>query len=538
MECALAKFKGKRLPAGSILLTAVETMVGFGALLLAGHPALRSVGIALVISVAWSLVCALLLVPMFMNLFLTQAPGVPPRSFKVFLGGVLIYLALTFAVLFYLAAVLPVLWVLRLFKREATAHFYLHVCSYLIMHYFPYGRRLYHDFDRKRLAHPSIVVANHEGQVDILLTLSLSPNLHAVVKPWVWHHPILGPLVRGAGFLLATGENTRQVLDASQAYLRQGKSLVIYPEGSRSKDGVTRRFHKGAFQLAVESGFPVQPLVLVNTRFCTADNTWFIGNHVSLIAALDPMNPKDFSGEDPATQMARAAKARILEARERLWRKTCPDWLVRQKVRERYLYRSALAETYIAWKLRLDPVYAAVGKKLPLRGRVIDLGCGYGLMSHWAAITGYERPVIGVDDDAAKIALAKQTECYQRNLAFEQADVLDWHGEPAEAVLMLDILHYSQPEVQIRMLQKGAALLTPGGELFVREAVQAAGAFQATRQGEAFSTGIGFNQKREGLFFADRAGWEARFRAAGLEIKHTEACGLGKSNHLFILTKR
>ncbi|NTV52211.1 MAG: methyltransferase domain-containing protein [Candidatus Firestonebacteria bacterium] len=535
IECALAQYKGTRLPAGSILLTAIETMAGFGALLLAGHPALRSVGVALVVGVAWSLICALLLVPMIMNLFLTREADVPPRSLKTFLGGLLIYGALLFAVVFYLTAVLPVLWVMRWFKREATGHFYLHVCSYIIMHYFPYGRRLYYQFDPRRLASPCILVGNHEAQVDILLVLSLSANLHAVVKPWVWNHPILGPMVRGAGFLLATGENARQVLDESAAYLHAGKSLVIYPEGSRARDGLMRRFHKGAFQLSVETGFPIQPVALVNTRTCTADNTWFIGNHASLITLLEPMRPEDFSGEDPATQMAREARRRIEAARQRLWQETCPDWVVRQRIRERYLYRDALAETYVSWKLRLDPVYAAVGKKLPLRARVIDLGCGHGLMSHWAAITGYERPVTGIDDDQRKIALAKQTQHYQRHLRFECADILDWQGEPAEAVLMLDILHYSRPEVQARMLQKGTALLAPQGRLYVREGVQAAGAYNATAGGEVFSTGIGFNKKRDGLFFADRAGWEARFRAAGLEIESVEICGPGKSNHLFVL---
>jgi O-methyltransferase involved in polyketide biosynthesis len=143
--------------------------------------------------------------------------------------------------------------------------------------------------------------------------------------------------------------------------------------------------------------------------------------------------------------------------------------------------------------------------------------------------------VTGVDDDERKIALAKQTEQFQRHLTFVCADLLSWTGEPGEAVIMLDVLHYSHPEAQVRMLAHGASLLAPGGKLYVREAVQAAGAHQATAQGEVFSTGIGFNKKRDGLFFADRAGWEARFRSAGLEIESAEVCGLGKSNYLFVL---
>jgi hypothetical protein len=116
--------------------------------------------------------------------------------------------------------------------------------------------------------------------------------------------------------------------------------------------------------------------------------------------------------------------------------------------------------------------------------------------------------------------------------------VQQYQGEPGEAVLMLDILHYSRPETQIALLQKGASLLTPRGKLYVREAVQSAGAYQTTERGEVFSTGIGFNKKRDGLFFADRPGWEARFRAAGLEIEAAEICGAGKSNYLFTLRKK
>jgi 2-polyprenyl-3-methyl-5-hydroxy-6-metoxy-1,4-benzoquinol methylase len=250
---------------------------------------------------------------------------------------------------------------------------------------------------------------------------------------------------------------------------------------------------------------------------------------------LEPLRPQDFTGDDPATQMARETRRRIQAVKENLWSMARPVWLIRQKIRERYMYLGPAVETYVTWKLRLDPVYETVGKKLPRQGRVIDLGCGYGIMSHWAAICGYECPVIGVDDDARKIEVAQATQRYQRHLNFHCANVLDWSGEAGEAVVLLDILHYSQPEVQVAMLKKAAALLAPGGTMFVREAVQAQGAYRATERGEVFSTSIGFNKKRDGLFFADAAGWKARFAAAGLEIETVEPCGLGKSNHLFIL---
>ncbi len=538
MEGVFAKYQQRPFPNGSIYTAALTTLSGFGLLAFAKHPALQSAGLSIVLAIAWALVASLVIVPGVMALFLPGDPAVPPRSLKTVLGGMLIYLSLAFSVIFYLAAILPVLLALRLLGQKKTAHWYLHICAYIIMHYFPYGRRIYYQCDQERFARPCILVGNHEAQVDILLVLSLSAGLRAVVKPWVWNHPILGPLVRGAGFVLATGDNTSEVMEKSKACLEAGHSLVIYPEGSRSKDGIMRRFHKGAFQMAVDTNTLVQPVALVDTRSCTADNTWFIGNHASVITMLEPMDPREFKGEDPATQMAREARRRIQDTKERLWRMTRPEWLVRQKVKERYLYLGPRAETYIAWKLRLDPVYAVVGKQLSRQGRVLDLGCGYGIMSHWAAVMGYERPVVGVDDDEKKIGVARATQRYQRHLSFVCADILDWNGELAESVIMLDILHYSRPEVQIRMLQKGAAHLAPGGTLFVREAVQAAGAYKATQSGEVFSTGIGFNKKRDGLFFADMPGWKERFRAAGLEVESAEPCGLGKSNHLFILRHR
>jgi ubiquinone/menaquinone biosynthesis C-methylase UbiE len=211
---------------------------------------------------------------------------------------------------------------------------------------------------------------------------------------------------------------------------------------------------------------------------------------------------------------------------------TGSDWAVRQKIQERFTYLGINVEMYVYWKLRLDILYSRVVRHLPAAGRIYDLGCGYGIMAHWGLITGPEREVIGVDADARKIEIALQTVPYQNRLAFILSDVMQFSAEPAEAVLLLDMLHYWSYPRQADLARKARSLLKPGGILLLREASMERSEQKLTS--EKFSTAIGSNRKYEGLFFRTREGWIRLFTETGLALASDQICGLGEKNRLFV----
>lgn len=94
-----------------------------------------------------------------------------------------------------------------------------------------------------------IVIANHPTLLDTVLVMSLLPNAQCVVKHQLWKHPLLGALVRAAGYV-RNDLPAEELLAACRDALRAGGNLVIFPEGTRSIPGRPCRLHRGFAHIA------------------------------------------------------------------------------------------------------------------------------------------------------------------------------------------------------------------------------------------------------------------------------------------------
>lgn len=108
--------------------------------------------------------------------------------------------------------------------------------------------------------HPALYVANHPTVIDIVVLISLLPHVNCVVKKSLWHHFFLGPVVRAAGFI--PNDHPTQLIEDCRQSFRAGKSLVIFPEGTRSSAQGLRPFSRGTAQIALRTGAPIVPIVI------------------------------------------------------------------------------------------------------------------------------------------------------------------------------------------------------------------------------------------------------------------------------------
>ncbi len=114
---------------------------------------------------------------------------------------------------------------------------------------------------------PHIFMANHQSDFDILILLAHVPcQFRWIVKKELFHIPLFGPAMRKAGYIEMDRQNHKSALrsiEKAARKIRDGKSVMSFPEGTRSKDGKVEPFKQGMFYLAIKAGVPIIPISLI-----------------------------------------------------------------------------------------------------------------------------------------------------------------------------------------------------------------------------------------------------------------------------------
>lgn len=105
-----------------------------------------------------------------------------------------------------------------------------------------------------------LVVANHPSLLDAFLLITLMPQADCVIKGSHIGHPILGGPARGAGYI--PNWSGPSMVEECVARLRQGRSLIVFPEGTRSPVGALGPFARGAAHIALRAGTDPIPVTI------------------------------------------------------------------------------------------------------------------------------------------------------------------------------------------------------------------------------------------------------------------------------------
>ena len=169
---------------------------------------------------------------------------------------------------------------------------------------------------------PYVVVSNHESFVDILLISHLRTEMKWMSKIEIMKIPLMGWMMRlSRDIPLTRGDSMsgKAALTASRERLDSGVSVMIFPEGTRSKTGELRKFRGGAFRLAIEAQVPVLPLAVYGTRDALRKNDWRLGNAEAEVRVLEPV-PTAGLTEDDVSAVRTTVRDMIVAARDDLRR--------------------------------------------------------------------------------------------------------------------------------------------------------------------------------------------------------------------------
>lgn len=107
---------------------------------------------------------------------------------------------------------------------------------------------------------PLIVVANHPSLLDAVMIISRLPNAVCIMKAALMHNPLLGAAARLAGYISNAGP--LEMMLGARTALAEGAQLLVFPEGSRTRNFPIDRCLPSACMLARVAGVPVQTLLI------------------------------------------------------------------------------------------------------------------------------------------------------------------------------------------------------------------------------------------------------------------------------------
>jgi 1-acyl-sn-glycerol-3-phosphate acyltransferase len=177
----------------------------------------------------------------------------------------------------------------------------------------PFGgvRVVVHGMDRLPSG-ASIVMANHSSNLDPPVLIPLLPGRVVIyLKASLMRIPILGYAMRLAGFIPVVRGGSAEAAKATSALaqreLDQGSCLVLFPEGTRSRDGSLLPFKRGPFFLAMASRAPVVPVTIAGaTRMLPKGSTRLRSGAVT-VTFHPPLYPADYSEKEDLMEAVRSA---------------------------------------------------------------------------------------------------------------------------------------------------------------------------------------------------------------------------------------
>jgi 1-acyl-sn-glycerol-3-phosphate acyltransferase len=178
------------------------------------------------------------------------------------------------------------------------------------------------DREKIRPEAPYVMVANHLSLLDILVLFRLFTHFKWVSKIENFRVPFIGwnmSLNRYIKLRRGDRGSVVQMMKACEETLAQGNPIMMFPEGTRSRDGQMRSFKTGAFELALKTGSPILPLVIRGTANALPKRGFVLqGRHPISITILDEIPFESFSGAtvDELTASVRELIAAELEGAE------------------------------------------------------------------------------------------------------------------------------------------------------------------------------------------------------------------------------
>lgn len=140
-----------------------------------------------------------------------------------------------------------------------------------------------------------VFVANHQGAYDIFSIYGyLNHNFRWMMKKSLEKVPFVGIACKKSGHIMvdrSSPQAIKNTMDEAKEKLKDGMSLVVFPEGSRTHNGKMQSFKRGAFKLALDFNLPIVPITIDGSFIVMPRTTYNVTPHKIILTIHEPIMP-------------------------------------------------------------------------------------------------------------------------------------------------------------------------------------------------------------------------------------------------------
>ncbi len=406
----------------SVWLSATIMFIGIGSLIIAQHPAMRSLGEVTIVGM-FSVVLMAYLFPPLIYRWLTQKKGenrlmpitlknlgITTLSFSVFLIG---SIYLTLAGFFSLTI---------LGKNERHKQWYHKRLCGIFRFLIKIIPNIDHDIQNvanETFEKPGIIIANHQSHLDLMYLLMLNPKIICLTNEWVWRCPFYGWIIRYADFY-PVENGIEDNVDKLRKVIDNGYSILVFPEGTRSENCDILRFHKGAFYLADQLGVDIIPAMIHGIGHFFPKTEFMLRSGRATVKIFNRITPTDttFRNGKECRETAKLIRQFYEAEYKKLAHEIENADYYKDLVRHNYIYKSRQIEQS-ARKVLKDNDLAQKIAALPDEGEYTIENCGQGEFALLAALVKKNLQITATDQNEDNIAIAENCTSVPKNLHYQ-----------------------------------------------------------------------------------------------------------------------
>ncbi|WP_326981232.1 MMPL family transporter [Chryseobacterium sp. MYb264] len=399
----------------SIILAVFTTILSIGSLIFAKHPALHSLALVALIGMFSVIIITSTLYPFWFRLLITNRAkkGLSPITFRLFLNSVISFLYYGLGGLLFSA--IGSIFV-KNSKGKTLNIIKLILAKFLtsVLYSNPFVKKRVIKNPNEDLSKPAVIIANHTSFLDTLALAMTTHKIIYLVNDWVYNSPIFGKLVRALGFY-PVSQGIENGMHQLKEKIKQGYSLVVFPEAERSYTNDIKRFHKGAFYIAEEFGLDVVPVYIHGNSEVQPKGDFIIFDGSITVKIGNRIHKDDISFGKNYSERTKKINAYFREEFTKLRNELEDENYFKKKLFLSYLYK----DNEVVQEVQEDfnqnkSVYFELNKHLPKEANILHYANDYGQKDVLLTLQQPSRKMFTIIKDDDRRATAEQTYLVKR----------------------------------------------------------------------------------------------------------------------------